>query len=240
MDHFVTSWLDYAKRHKEAEISMASLASFNNIERRGQLRICYPPWGHLGYLPQVLIHGQTMRVYNISMTGLGLVPNDSEDSGSNLEIELRWPGQLSFHTRVRAVANYKLRTHLKFKDISSELKKKLSQCLLPKLAGQRFQFISLKGSSFTCEAEEVWVSFKGETLIIYQNGLIVFKMDNDEITLNQSGEIYESKDQKKKRVESRERVAELIICFSNFQNPTYGLENLRERLYDYWRRLNYA
>ena len=239
MESFFKSWLKYAREHQEAESSISSLASIYGMGRRKDFRICYPSWGDLGYLPQVFVRGELANTYDIGMGGLGLVPRNSESSGGNFEIELKWPNHLTFQIGVKAIASYKHRTHLQFQEMSPQIKRKLKSCLLPRLVGQRFQLVRLKNSPFQCVEDEAWVSLQSETLLI-QDGFSIFRMGRDEIHIENRNGIYLKTARKRQFIEDRDQIAELLICLSNFTNPSRHLNDLRDYVYDYWRGVSNA
>lgn len=233
MGHFFTSWLRYARRHQEVESSIASMAFTYGMGRRRDFRICYPPWGDLGYLPQIFVCGEPLAVHDISMGGVGLVPSETESSGEHLSLELRWPDNMIFQTKAKAIANYKHRTHLQFRKLDPSLKDRLRTCLSPKLVGQRFQLIRLKNSPFRCVEDEVWVSLQSETLLI-QDKFGVLRTDEEEIHIEVGHGIYIKTTHKRQLIKDREPVAALLICLSNFEKTSQHLEKLKQYIYNYW------
>ena len=233
MRKFFRSWLTYAKQHPEAEESIAHLASSYQMGRRKDLRIHYPHWGDLDYLPQVVIKGESVKVHNISVSGLGLVSKHSESSGHIIDIQLNWPSEgLTFHTKAKAIANYKHNTHMQLKNTHFQLKKKLQSCLLPHLAGERFQLVRLTDTPFRCIEEEVWISPKSETLLI-QKGFGLFRMTHKEIHVEINQGVFLNISQKRQPLKDTKQLAQLLICLASIHKPTRHLIALQNYIHDY-------
>lgn len=239
MIEFLKSWMEYAKANPEAESSISSLATSYNMGRRKVSRICYPPYGDLDYLPKILIDGNLVSIYDISIGGLGLAPHGSSTSGEQINVELKWRNTPSFHTKAISVASYKHSSHLKFQNLETNLEKRLHSCLLPQLSGQRFQLIRLENAPFRCLEEEVWVSSGPDNLLL-QSHFGIFHLANEEIHINIGEGIYLKTDDKRQLIRDTKKIAQLIICLWNFNRPTRSLMAVRDYAYSYWRVPPYA
>lgn len=239
MKDFLKSWLEYAQTNPDAASSVSSLASYHNIDRRKAPRIFYPPYGDLAYLPQILVDSKPISIYDISVGGLGLMPNTSATSGGEIDIEIKWRNLPGFHLSVKSVASYKHSSHLEFQDLSPELEQRLEACLSPKLLGQRFQLIQLQNAPMECPYEEVWMNPDSETLFL-RDGCGFLQMDGEEIHIEQGKGIFLKKNKRKTLIRDQDRIAQLIIYLWNFNRPTQKIAYLRDYTYSYWRMPTYV
>ncbi|RME16399.1 MAG: PilZ domain-containing protein [Bdellovibrio sp.] len=239
MEISLKKWLDQLKRkiknyhlNQEFPRSIQSIVTSNYIDRRHNSRTNVPLFGKLSPFPIVKFQDQVWKIENISIGGLCLV-DEKEDIdiivGSFLNLELKWH-DVKGEVKARLVGTSLKRKHIQFISVPGNVMEKIRLLIKPGYLGKKFNKVKLSHKDIHAGIKELWLSPSGDHLKIFQEEKAIFNFQNDDIFIENKQGPYLLDSKKKKHLMPLSFINDMIVCISNFKEPSEAVINLLRNL----------